>query len=163
MCLRGETIIIDGGSTTYRMVEFLTPLKLKIITNSFAIAEYLVKHSENSVYLPGGIIFPESQLILDPFDEDMYRNFRASKVFMGVGGIGTQGVTNKAINLIRVERLMIDQADKLIILADSSKFETAGDLLLCGFDRIAVIITDSGIPEEAKGLLKAHDVEVVIV
>ena len=34
MCTDGETIIIDGGSTTYQMVEFLTPLKLKIITNS---------------------------------------------------------------------------------------------------------------------------------
>ena len=79
MCADGETVFIDGGSTTYQMVEFLSSLRCKIITNSFAIAEYLVKNSDNSIYLPGGIVNPESQLILDPFDADMYSNFNACK------------------------------------------------------------------------------------
>lgn len=58
---------------------------------------------------------------------------------------------------------MIENGEKLVILADSSKFQTAGDLLLCGFDQINTVITDSGISEEAKKLLKAHDVELLIV
>ena len=163
LCSDGETIIIDGGSTTYQMVEFLCALQLKIITNSFAIAEYLIKNSKNSIYLPGGIIYPESQLILDPFNENTYRNFNASKVFMGVGGIGPKGATNKAINLIRIEQMMISHAERLIILADSSKFDTAGDLILCGFDRIDTIITDSGISPEARKLAESHGVELIIV
>jgi DeoR family ulaG and ulaABCDEF operon transcriptional repressor len=161
LCADGETIIIDGGSTTYQMAGYLAPLKLKIVTNSFAIAEHLIKHSESQVYLPGGIIFPESQLILDPFNEDVYKNFFASKVFMGVGGIGPAGATNRDINLIRVERLMIDHAEKLIILADSSKFRSPGDLLLCGFNRIDTIITDSGIDIRSREMVKEHGVELI--
>lgn len=163
LCGEGETIFIDGGSTTYQMVEFLSSLRLKIITNSFAIAEYLVKNSDNSIYLPGGIVNPESQLILDPINEQIYKNFNASKTFMGVGGIGSRGATNRAIDLIRTERLMIESGEQLIILADSSKFQTAGDLLLCGFDQIDTIITDSGITAESENLILSHKIKLIIV
>jgi len=164
LCSDGETVIIDGGSTTFQMVQYLRETRLKIVTNSFAIAEILVKHSNNTVILSGGIVYPESQLILDPFHDDTFKNYPATKVFMGVYGIDEMGATNADTHMIiRTERAMIDQGKQLIIVADSSKFNRRGNLFLCGFDRIDTIISDSGITAEQREMLHANGVELITV
>jgi len=163
LCSDEETVIIDGGSTTFQMVEFLGETRLKIITNSFAIAEVLVKHSHNTVILNGGIVYPDSQLVLDPFQEEGFRNYSATKVFMGVYGIDELGATNTDTLLIKTERAMIGRGKELIILADSSKFNRRGNLFLCGFSQIHTIITDSGISQQQREMVPAKNVELIVV
>ena len=163
LCHDGETVLIDGGSTTFHMAEFISGLKLQVITNSFAIAVELVRRSRCTVILNGGIINPESQLVLDPFAEDMFANYAASKAFMGVYGIDETGATNTETLLIKTERAMIDRARELVILADSSKFDRRGSLWLCGFDRISTIITDSGISDRHRELAASKGVKLIVV
>ncbi len=163
LCADGETVIIDGGSTTFQLVEFLREARLKIITNSFAIAEVLIKHSQNTVILNGGIVYPDSQLILDPFHEEGFHNYSATKVFMGVYGIDDLGATNTDMLLIKTERAMIERGRELIILMDSSKFNRRGNLMLCGFEKIHMIITDSGIPQQQREMVQANKVELLLV
>jgi len=163
MCSDGETVIIDGGSTTFQMAEFLRETRLKIITNSFAVAEVLVKYSRNTLILNGGIVYPDSQLVLDPFQEEGFRNYSANKVFMGVYGIDELGATNTDSILIKTERAMIERCKELIILADSSKFNRRGNLFLCGFEKIHTIITDRGISQQQQEMVKAKRVELIIV
>lgn len=163
LCSEGETVIIDGGSTTFQMVEFLQEARLKILTNSFAIAEQLIKNSQNTVILNGGIVYPDSQLILDPFQEEGFDNYSATKVFMGVYGIDQLGATNTDMLLIKTERAMIERGRDLIILADSSKFNRRGSLMLCGFETIATIITDRGITEKQREMVRVKGVELILV
>ena len=56
------------------MVHFLTDRRMQVFTNSFPIAEHLLKHSKNTVMLPGGTIYREQNIILSPFDNDVTRN-----------------------------------------------------------------------------------------
>jgi DeoR family transcriptional regulator, ulaG and ulaABCDEF operon transcriptional repressor len=162
LCAEGETILIDGGSTTFLMTEFLLAARLQVITNSFAIAASLVGRFAGTVILGGGIVYPESQLVLDPFGEEAFRNYTASKLFMGVYGIDETGATNTEALLIKTERAMIERARELVILADSSKFDRRGGLFLCGFDRICTVITDPGIPDRARELLASRGVKLVV-
>ncbi|TIQ02310.1 MAG: DeoR/GlpR transcriptional regulator, partial [Mesorhizobium sp.] len=83
LCQDGEPIIINGGTTTFQMVHFLTGRRMPIFTNSFPIAEHLLKHSKNTVMLSGGTIYREQNIILSPFDNDVTRNFYARRMFMG--------------------------------------------------------------------------------
>jgi DeoR family ulaG and ulaABCDEF operon transcriptional repressor len=162
LCREEDTIIIDGGSTTYHLAEFLLPMRLQILTNSFALAQALVGRSTNTVILGGGVVHPDSQLVLDPFQEDPFRHYVAAKVFMGVYGIDEMGATNTEVQLINAERAMIEHAKELIILADSSKFDRRGSLLLCGFDRIHTVITDAGVSEAHRRLLESHGVRLLV-
>ena len=162
LCADGETVMIDGGSTTYQMAEFLGARGLQVITNSFAIAERLAAMPGCTIILNGGILYPESQLVLDPFGGDMFANYTASKAFMGVYGIDETGATNTEMLLIKTERAMIDRARELVILADSSKFDRRGSLFLCGFDRIRVLITDDGISERHREMVQSHGVTLVV-
>ena len=58
---------------------------------------------------------------------------------------------------------MIEKAEQLIVLADSSKFGQRGELLLCGIERVHTIITDSGIPDWSREFLETTDVRLMIV
>jgi DeoR family ulaG and ulaABCDEF operon transcriptional repressor len=162
LCADGETVLIDGGSTTFQMAEFLRSARLQIITNSFAIAQSLAGSSGNTIILSGGILYPDSQLVLDPFQDEAFRNYYAAKVFMGVYGIDELGATNTDHLLIKTERAMIDHARELVVLADSSKWGRRGSLLLCGLEKIHTLITDGGVTEEQRELASSRGVRLLI-
>jgi len=162
MCADGEPIIINGGTTTFQMVHFLSLKRLPIFTNSFAIAEHLLKHSKNTVTMPGGTIYREQNIILSPFENDVSRNFYARRMFMGAQGLGPLGLMEADPLLIQAEQKLIDQAEELVVLVDSSKFLQRSSLILCGLKRIHTVITDDGIGETEKTMLEDAGVALKI-
>ena len=162
LCKDGEPIIINGGTTTFQMVHFLAGRRMPIFTNSFPIAEHLLKHSKNTVMLSGGTIYREQNIILSPFDNDVTRNFYARRMFMGAQGLGPLGLMEGDPLLIQAEQKLIDQADELVVLVDSSKFRQRSSLILCGLSRISTVITDEGIEDREAKMLEAAGVALVV-
>jgi DeoR family ulaG and ulaABCDEF operon transcriptional repressor len=162
MCLDGEPIIINGGTTTFQMVHFLHHKRLPIFTNSFVIAEHLLKHSKNTVTLPGGTLYREQNIILSPFENDVSRNFYARRMFMGAQGLGPMGMMESDPLLIQAEHKLIDQAEELVVLVDSSKFDQRSSLILCGLKRISTVITDDGVGDAEINMLEDAGVAVKI-
>ncbi len=163
LCGDGEPIIIDGGSTTFMMAEFIRDRPLHVLTNSFPIAESLFRGGRTRVLVPGGEIYREQNIILSPFEDGVLQNFSASRVFMGAQAIRPQGLMQSDPVLIQAEQKLIEQAEKLVVLVDSSKFGQVGSLILCPLKRIDVLITDTGIPRPSLDMLKAAGVEVLVV
>ena len=64
LCNDGESIIINGGSSTFMMAEFLRDKRLNVLTNSFVLAQDLVENSQNQVTLPGGEVYRKQSIIL---------------------------------------------------------------------------------------------------
>ncbi|MGO6908081.1 DeoR/GlpR transcriptional regulator, partial [Rhizobium ruizarguesonis] len=116
--------------------------------------EHLVKHSKNTVTVPGGAIYREQSLILSPFDNDAIRNFYARRFFIGAQGIGPLGIMEADALIIQSEQKLMHQADELVVMADSSKFHRRSSLILCPLERVSTIITDDGIPEEAVRMIE---------
>jgi DeoR family transcriptional regulator, ulaG and ulaABCDEF operon transcriptional repressor len=162
LCGDGEPIIINGGTTTFQMVHFLTHRRMPVLTNSFVIAEHLLRNSRNTVLLPGGTIYREQNIILSPFDNDVTRNFYARRMFMGAQGLGPLGLTEGDPLLIQAEQKLIDQADELIVLADSSKFRQRSSLILCPLSRITTVITDDGVEDREAKMLEAAGVGLIV-
>lgn len=162
LCEDGDSIIINGGTTTFQMVHPLATRRVQVFTNSFPIAEHLLKHSKNTIMLSGGAIYREQNIILSPFDNDVTRNFYARRMFMGAQGLGPIGLMEADPLLIQAEQKLIGQADELIVLVDSSKFDNRSSLVLCPLDRIDTVITDEGIPDKAAAMLEAVDVTLIV-
>ncbi len=162
LCEDGEPIIINGGTTTYQMVHPLALRRMQVFTNSFPIAEHLLKNTKNAVTLPGGTIYREQNIILSPFENDMTRNFYARRMFMGAQGLGPLGLMEGDPLLIQAETKLIGQADELVVLVDSSKFKARSSLVLCPLERITTVITDEGITDQAASMLEAADVKVIV-
>ncbi|MBR9765344.1 MAG: DeoR/GlpR transcriptional regulator [Rhodobacteraceae bacterium] len=162
LCDEGDAIIINGGTTTFQMVHPLATRRCQVFTNSFPIAEHLLKHSKNSVLISGGVIYREQNIVLSPFENDVTRNFCARRLFMGAQGVGPLGVMEADPLIIQAEQKLIGQADELVLLVDSSKFESRSSLVLCPLEEIDVLITDEGISDRAAAMVESADIRLVV-
>ncbi len=162
LCRDGDSIIVNGGTTTFQMVHPLATRRMQVFTNSFPIAEHLLKHSKNTIMLPGGAVYREQNIILSPFENDVSRNFYARRMFMGAQGLGPLGLMEADPLLIQAEHKLIGQADELVVLVDSSKFAQRSGHVLCPLSRIGAVITDDGIPEHAATMLDAAGVTLIV-
>lgn len=163
LCNDGEPIIINGGTTTFQMVHPLASRRMQVFTNSFPIAEHLLKNTHNTVMLSGGIVYREQNIVLSPFENDVTRNFYARRMFMGAQGIGPLGLMEMDPLLIQAEEKLIGQADELIVLVDSTKFANRSSLVLCPLNRIDTIITDDGIDDRSAAMLEAAEITLIVV
>jgi DeoR family transcriptional regulator, ulaG and ulaABCDEF operon transcriptional repressor len=162
LCADGDSIIINGGTTTYQMVHFLAARRMQVLTNSFPIAEHLLKHSKNTITVPGGAIYREQNIILSPFGNDVTTNFYASKMFMGAQAVGPLGIMEADPLLIQAEQKLIDQADELIVLVDASKFDQRSSLILCPLTRVSTIITDDRINTRDAKMVEQAGVRLIV-
>ncbi len=135
---------------------------MSVFTNSFAIAEHLLHNSRNSVVIPGGTVYREQNVILSPFGGVVASHFYAKRMFIGCQGLGRHGLMEADPMVVQSELALINQAEELIVLADSSKFSGRSSLILCGLDRIATVITDGGIREEDRAMLEKAGVNLVV-
>jgi DeoR family ulaG and ulaABCDEF operon transcriptional repressor len=156
LCEDGDSIIINGGTTTFQMVHDLARRRMQILTNSFPIAEHLLRNSKNTITVPGGAIYREQNIILSPFENDVTRNFYARRMFMSARGISSLGVMEGDPLLIQAEQKLLNQADELVLLVDSSKFQNRSSLILCPLERVHTVITDEGVsPRDVKTVEQA--------
>ncbi len=163
LCADGDAIIINGGTTTFQMVHPLANKRCLVFTNSFPIAEHLLHQSKNTVMLAGGTIYREQNIILSPFDNDVTRNFAARRLFLGCQGISRLGISEQDPLIIQAEVKLIGQAEEVVVMADSSKFDSGSSLLLCGLDRIHTVITDDRITDAQAQILEGAGVTLITV
>ena len=83
-------------------------------------------------------------------------------MFMGAQGIGPLGLMEADPLLIQAEEKLIGQADELVVLVDSSKFDARSSLVLCPLERIDIVITDAGISDRAAAMLEAADIKLIV-
>jgi DeoR family transcriptional regulator, ulaG and ulaABCDEF operon transcriptional repressor len=162
MCEDGESIIINAGSTTWCMAEFLRRHRMQILTNSFPIAQELMSTSANRIILPGGEIYREQGIVLSPFDEDSTQHFIASKMFMSCFAITPMGIIEGDPLIARAESKLLQRAEKLIVIADSSKFQPRGSMVVCQLSRVHTLVTDEDAPKDLLDHIRSIGVEVII-
>ncbi len=162
LCEDNEDIIINGGTTTFQMVHYLSSRRMQVFTNSFPIAEHLLNHTKNMVILPGGTVYREQNIILSPFENDGSKHFSARRIFMGAQGISALGIMEVDPLIIQAEEKLMNQADDLIVLVDSAKFDRRSSLVLCPLSRVTTIITDDGISNDARQMVEDSGVELII-
>lgn len=162
LCDEGESIIINAGSSTYMMSEFLTDRNLQILTNSFYLAQDLAVNSDNQITIPGGELYRKQGIILSSFENDTIQYYHATKMFMGTPGIGDFGVMESDPLLIRAEQKLRKQSEKLVILADSSKIGARSNFIFCPLEDVDILITDEKAEDKAIAQLERAGIEVIV-
>ncbi|QGG81306.1 DeoR family transcriptional regulator [Litorivicinus lipolyticus] len=162
LCTEGDSIIIGGGSTAFMMAEHIRDRRLQVMTNSFVIAEYLVKNSNCTVTLPAGKVYRDQNLILSPFDQDGSFGFYASKIFFGAQGIGPLGVVETDPQIAQGTTRLLRQAERRVLLIDSSKFSQRSSLIVSQLADLDVVITDAGADKSARALIQEHGCQLII-
>jgi DeoR family ulaG and ulaABCDEF operon transcriptional repressor len=65
------------------------------------------------------------------------------------------------IILVAAERRLIDRADEIVVLVDSSKFNGPSGHVVCPLEEIDVVVTDGGISAEHTKMLEKAGVKLI--
>ncbi len=149
----GDVVMIDGGTTTLQMAEFIAHKRLRVITNSVVIAQTIDQFRGSQrgaeVHLTGGILQPESGVVAGPSAEIFLKRYHARWAFLGAAGIDEQSATNYSEAVLESERLMIEQSAQIVLLADHTKLGKQAMCTLCALTQVHRLITGA-VPERAE-------------
>lgn len=161
----GGTVMIENGSCCALLAEALANdhKDVTIITNSAFIASYIRGKASVQIILLGGIFQPNSQVMVGPMVKQMAQNFFVDLFFIGTDGYSEKvGFTNKDQLRAQAVRDMATQAESVVVLTESEKFQQRGTVSIGLSDKIKTVITDTNISETDKASLLKAGVSVVL-
>lgn len=163
-----DTVMVEGGTTTIMLHEFVPQTPLRIITNSVRLAALIdEKNSHYSgldVYLTGGMLYARTGLLMGGTALASLRQYHANWVFLSTGGITEAGVSTTNELVMEVARTMVESAEKVAVLADFSKLGKKAMCHVCRLEDVDVLITNP-CPEQQILLsnIRSRGVEVIEV
>ena len=160
----GDTIILDSGSTTSEIAKLITGYNnLTIITNALNIALILGAQAGITVIVTGGEFKAPTLSLTGQKAADFFQNLHVDKLFLATAGIALKsGLTYPGISDICVKRAMIESANEIYLVADSSKIGKNAFASLGALSLIDYLITDAKIKPEDIAWLKTYDVQFLI-
>lgn len=160
----GDAIILDSGSTTAKITRHLAEKNgLVVMTNSLNIAYDLASYDNIEVMVAGGTLRRQSFSLHGPAGEQLLKNYRFDKLFLGVDGFDLNaGITTPHEGEAHVNRVMCEVAREVIAVTDASKFGRKSFCMIRDAGGIDTLITDSRIPDNYLQALTAMGVKVVI-
>lgn len=139
----GDTIILDSGTTTIEIAKFITAKNITVITNSIDIAEELSEKEQIELIVTGGTLRTITRAMVGHITETALKNFRVDKAFIGVNGISLrEGLTTPNFIEAQTKKAMINAANKVIVVADSTKFHQVCFSVISPMDIVSTIITN---------------------
>ncbi|TBW40667.1 DeoR/GlpR transcriptional regulator [Siculibacillus lacustris] len=157
-----DTLIIFGGSTCARFAEYLPTSGLTVLTDSLPVTSHLTRATDNRVFMTGGEVLPQQGIVLSPFDEDPIYHIAASTFFIGCHAVTPAGIMEDDPLPLRGVRARMKQAERLVVLADSSKFLESRSLVVCPLHEVDIFVTDDGISDKAHQMLVDAGVTVLV-
>ncbi len=156
----GDSVLLDGGTTTLEVARALAGRSLQVVTNSLPIAQLLASSKSVDLILIGGYVYPRTGVALGPLAIATMQDIRVRKVIMGAGGIMAEGIYNSNLLLVETERQMMSCGQELIVVADHTKFGRLALARLCGLDEVQRLVTDPGLSDEYRRVLEAAGVTI---
>lgn len=155
----GESIILDSGSTTTELAKLMTGIKnLNVITNSLNIAFILGSNPSINIIVSGGEFKAPTLSLTGDMAAATFKGLHVDKCFLATAGISADmQLTYPSLSDLVVKSAMILAANKVYLLADSSKIGVSSFASLGRISLIDTLITDSKITKEQRqALLELH-------
>lgn len=157
----GETILLDGGTTTLEVARQLVGRSLVVVTNSLPIASLLATGRETDVVLIGGYVYPKTGVALGPIAVQALKTLHVDRLVMSVGGVTERGLFNGNLLLVETEQAMMQCARETVVVADHTKFGKQAITLLDDWSGVDRIIVDSAVDSQQLKMV-ADNVETII-
>jgi DeoR/GlpR family transcriptional regulator of sugar metabolism len=151
----GDTVLLDGGTTTLEVARALLGRPVQVVTNSLPIAQLMASSPRSDLILIGGFVYPRTGVALGPLAISMMSGIRVRKAILGAGGIVADGIFNSNLLLVETERQMMACGQEVVIVADHTKFGRQELTRLCGLNEIDRLVVDPGLPEPFRALLES--------
>jgi len=158
----GETVLLDGGTTTFEVARQLVGRTVQVVTNSLPIAYLLAGDRRVDLTLVGGYVYPRTGVAVGPLATQFLSSIRARRLIMSVAGITERGLFNSNALLVETQRTMIRAVDEVVVVADSTKFGQHSLAFLCELSQTQVLIVDAGLGDAHREMVRAAGVELIV-
>ncbi len=157
-----ETVLLDGGTTTFQVARHLVTRSLSVVTNSLPIANLLGAVPSIELIFVGGYIYPRTGVALGPLANQALASLNVSKAIIGVAGITEEGLYNANVLMVDAERQMMESADEVVVVADHGKFDRRALARLGGWDLVDRVVSDSGLEPYWQEMVRTVGAELII-
>jgi DeoR family transcriptional regulator, fructose operon transcriptional repressor len=158
----GQTVLLDGGTTTLYLAEQLKGRSLQLVTNSLPIANLFNEDDNVELVITGGVMSPRYGVMLGPSAENFLSTIHASRLFLSSAGISEGVLYNQNLLLVAAEKRMMEQSQQVVLLADSEKFGQQALAPLCDLSEIDIVVSDSSLAENHRKAILAAGCELII-
>lgn len=160
----GRSIFLDSGTTILRLAEILPNERITVTTAGVNIATELIKKDLPIVNVVGGMLNRDSLSLSGNQTLGFIENINIDVAFMVPSGASVKGGLTCGNNIeCELKKLVVEKAERVVVLMDSSKFDRSMPYTFCNIDRIDDIITDKPLPDGIKRLADAGGVRVTVV
>jgi DeoR/GlpR family transcriptional regulator of sugar metabolism len=156
----GDTVLLDGGTTTLEVARALIGRRVQVVTNSLPIAQLLASSQQTDLILIGGYVYPRTGVALGPLAIASMESIRVRTAILGAGGVVPEGIYNSNSLLVETERQMMSCGQEVMIVADHTKFGRLALARLCGLEDVDQVVVDSGLSAESRAMLEAAGVPI---
>jgi DeoR/GlpR family transcriptional regulator of sugar metabolism len=158
----GDTVLLDGGSTTYELARLLVGRPMQVVTNSLPVANLFSSSDSCDLVLVGGYVHTRTGVSLGPYANEMISRLNVRRAVLSVAGINERGCYNSNLLLVETEQAMMRAADEVIVVADSTKFGHTSLALMCAIDEVDKLVVDNEITEDWRSKLISAGVELIV-
>lgn len=158
----GETVLLDGGTTTFQVAKHLMTRSLQVVTNSLPIANLLGSAASIELIFVGGYIYPRTGVALGPITRRTLADLHFARLFMGAAGINEEGLYNANVLLVEAQDQMMRSADEVIVVADHTKFGKRSLARLCGWERIDRVISDRTLSDGWRDIVRSAGADMIL-
>ncbi|WP_432454430.1 DeoR/GlpR family DNA-binding transcription regulator [Agarivorans sp. QJM3NY_29] len=157
-----DFIIVDSGTSLTAMATYLTN-PATVVTNSIDCLALLADKESIHVQLLGGKLNHYHRAILGPKAVKQLLEYQVNKVFLGVCALSESGLSTSSEDEADIKKAMIQQAQQLILVCDSQKFEQQNFHHICGLDKVDMVITDQPPGQNLLSAFEKQGIELLVV
>ena len=146
-CAKGDTVLLDAGTTTVEIARLLADKNITIITNSAIItSEDIHGKGTIEIYSTGGLFRPTTKSLVGPAAEHFLRQIRPDKAFIAANGITLEsGATTAHASEASIKNTMIGISKEAYLVVDHSKFGKEYFSVIAPAKAFTGIITDDAL------------------
>ena len=147
----GDAIVLDAGTTMIELARQLTHLPLRVITSDLHIALFLSEFKQIEVTIIGGRIDDTSQSCIGDHGRKLLQGIWPGLAFVSCNGWDLEkGITSPTEEKAALKRALIDNAQRRVLLADSSKYGAWSLFNVARLDSLTDIVTDSHLGDDIR-------------
>ena len=159
----GGTVLLDAGTTTGALLDVIpTDRQLTVVTNAVPHALALAPIPACTVIVVGGRLRARTLANVDELAVEAIRNLRVDVAFIATNGISERGCSTPDTAEAAVKRTMVGAADRVVLLADHTKFGEEHFVRFADLSDLDVVVTDDGVEPPDVLPLRLAGVDVMV-
>jgi DeoR family glycerol-3-phosphate regulon repressor len=157
-----ETVGLDVGTTLLALAsELVSRSDIRVFTNNMRAA-MAMSGGRSPVYMPGGQVRDAELSIIGAAAVAQLKTYFLDRVFIGVSGLTEAGLFDYSIEDTEVKRAFIEQAEHVVVLCDSSKFDRRSLALVSSLSEIDTLVTDAPPPPHLADALAQAGTNIIV-